>query len=139
MEDSHSLVASNMTNESVNSSYKIPTLLGVGFGQKMRQACAKEDIVVNQSPESPMPNGLPSYTVEIQNMCPTGCSIAQIHLTCGWFSSGVEVDPKLFKRLRYNDCLVNNGNPIKAGGSVSFVYAQTSKYPMAVSSVKCVA
>ncbi|GLJ48879.1 hypothetical protein SUGI_1030810 [Cryptomeria japonica] len=129
---------SNLTNVIMNSNYKNSRLLRMGFGEKMEQACSKEDIVVNQSPESPMPNGVPSYTVEIQNVCTTGCSIAQIQLTCGWFSSAVEIDPKVFKRLSYNDCLVNNGNPIKAGGSISFVYAQTSKYPMAVSSVKCV-
>ncbi|GLJ47717.1 hypothetical protein SUGI_1007740 [Cryptomeria japonica] len=134
MEDS----LSNLTNDSVNSSYKNPRLLGVRIPERIGQGCAKEDIVVNQSPESPMPNGVPSYSVEIQNLCSTGCSIAQVHVTCGWFSSAVEIDPKLFKRLSYNDCLVNNGRPIKAGGSVSFVYAQTYKYPIAVSSVKCV-
>ncbi|GLJ48877.1 hypothetical protein SUGI_1030750 [Cryptomeria japonica] len=138
MTDSHSAGTSSLTNDSVNSSYKNPRLQLMGFGEKIEKACSKEDIVVNQSPESPMPNGVPSYTVEILNVCTTGCSIAQVHLTCGWFSSAVEIDPKLFKRLSYNDCLVNNGNPIKAGGSISFVYAQTSKYPMAVSSVKCV-
>ncbi|GLJ47708.1 hypothetical protein SUGI_1007520 [Cryptomeria japonica] len=86
--------------------------------------------------ESPMPNGVPSYYVEIQNLCSKGCSIAQVHVTRGWFSSAVEIDPKLFKRLSYNDCLVNNGRPIKVRGSISFVYAQTYTYLIAVSSVK---
>ncbi|GLJ48613.1 hypothetical protein SUGI_1025750 [Cryptomeria japonica] len=134
MEDSRS----NLTNDSVNSSYKNSRLLGVDhIPERIGQGCAKEDIVVNQSPESTMPNGIPSYSVQIENLCSTGCSIAQIHLTCGWFSSAVEINPKLFKRLKYNYCLVNNGNPIIAGGSVSFVYAQNFKYPMTVSSVKC--
>ncbi|GLJ48880.1 hypothetical protein SUGI_1030820 [Cryptomeria japonica] len=53
MEDSHSVRAYNMTTESVNSSYKTPRLLGVGFADKMEQACSKEDIVVNQRSESP--------------------------------------------------------------------------------------
>ncbi|XP_057869126.1 TPD1 protein homolog 1-like isoform X2 [Cryptomeria japonica] len=124
MEDSHSVGAPYLTKE--------------GFSEKIGQACSKEDIVVNQGATSPQPNGIPTYTVEILNVCRTGCSIAEIHLTCGWFSSEAAIDPKLFKRLSYNDCLVNNGDPIKAGDSVSFVYAQKSKYPMAVSSVKCV-
>ncbi|GLJ47712.1 hypothetical protein SUGI_1007620 [Cryptomeria japonica] len=47
---------------------------------------------VNQSPESPMRNGVPSYSVEIQNLCSTGCSIAQVHVTCGWFSTAVEIE-----------------------------------------------
>ncbi|XP_057869125.1 TPD1 protein homolog 1-like isoform X1 [Cryptomeria japonica] len=136
MEDSHSVGAPYLTKEGVKSSYKIPNLLG--FSEKIGQACSKEDIVVNQGATSPQPNGIPTYTVEILNVCRTGCSIAEIHLTCGWFSSEAAIDPKLFKRLSYNDCLVNNGDPIKAGDSVSFVYAQKSKYPMAVSSVKCV-
>ncbi|GLJ48866.1 hypothetical protein SUGI_1030570 [Cryptomeria japonica] len=70
---------------------------------------------------------------------PQKCTIAQIHLTCGDFSSSDrEVDPKLFKRLSNNDCLVNNGDPLKAGDTLSFNYAQTKQYPMAVSSVTCV-
>ncbi|GLJ48871.1 hypothetical protein SUGI_1030680 [Cryptomeria japonica] len=111
--------------------------VSAGFGEKMGKACSKEDMIVSQSPQYTMPNGLKAYSVDILNVCTTTCSIAEIHLTCGWFSSGVEIDPKIFKRLRYNDCLVNDGNPIRAGGSVSFVYAQVFQYPMVVSSMKC--
>ena len=109
-----------------------------GFGKIPVPACEK-NIVVNQSPNSPTPNQImPSYTVPVVNLCSTGCSIEQIHLNCGSFASAIWIDPRFFKRLSINDCLVNDGKPIMAGGTVSFVYAQTYKYPMTVSSVKCV-
>ncbi|GLJ48869.1 hypothetical protein SUGI_1030660 [Cryptomeria japonica] len=137
MGDSHSVGAFNLTNDSVNSRYKNPRLLVVGFPDRIGLDCAKEDIVVNQAATSPLPNGIPTYTVYIVNVCRTGCSIAEIHLTCGWFSSARMINPKLFKRLNYNDCLVNDGKPLKPGGSISIQYANTFKYPMEVSYVKC--
>ncbi|GLJ48868.1 hypothetical protein SUGI_1030640 [Cryptomeria japonica] len=89
MEDTYSVGASNLTKESVKSSYKKPRLLGMDKFLRENRA---------------------------------GYSIAEINLTCGWFNSEAAIDPKLFKGLSYNDCLVNNGDPIKAGNSVSFVY-----------------
>ncbi|TQD75230.1 hypothetical protein C1H46_039239 [Malus baccata] len=99
--------------------------------------CSKADIVINQGPTPPLPSGIPTYTVEIMNMCVTGCDISHIHLTCGWFSSARLVNPKIFKRLRYNDCLVNDGEPLANGGTVSFQYANTFSYKLSVSSVTC--
>ncbi|XP_068304930.1 TPD1 protein homolog 1-like [Pyrus communis] len=99
--------------------------------------CSKADIVINQGPTPPLPSGIPTYTVEIMNMCVTGCDISHIHLTCGWFSSARLVNPKIFKRLRYNDCLVNDGKPLANGGTVSFQYANTFSYKLSVSSVTC--
>ncbi|KAJ1419712.1 Heat shock protein 70 family [Sesbania bispinosa] len=40
------------------------------------------------------------------------CSKFDIHLTCDWFSSACLINPKVFKRLCYNDCLVNDGRPL---------------------------
>ncbi|KAK4484997.1 hypothetical protein RD792_007604 [Penstemon davidsonii] len=87
---------------------------------------------------SPLPNGIPTYTVEIENVCVSGsCIISDIHLSCEWFSSARVIDPKIFRRVRYNDCLVNDGQPLNPGESLSFQYANTFKYPLSVSSVAC--
>ncbi|XP_057418239.1 protein TAPETUM DETERMINANT 1-like [Lotus japonicus] len=100
--------------------------------------CDKSDIVINQGPTTPLPSGIPTYTVEIMNMCDSGCDISAIHLNCGWFSSARLINHKVFKRLHYNDCLVNDGRPLINGGIISFQYANTFPYPLSVSSVACV-
>ncbi|KAI4343577.1 hypothetical protein L6164_010911 [Bauhinia variegata] len=99
--------------------------------------CSKSDIVINQGPTAALPSGIPTYTVEIMNMCTSGCDISGIHLSCGWFSSARLINPKVFKRLRFNDCLVNDGRPLVNGGTISFRYANTYLYPLSVSSVVC--
>ncbi|KAK4256875.1 hypothetical protein QN277_006541 [Acacia crassicarpa] len=99
--------------------------------------CSKSDIVIHQGPTAPLPSGIPTYTVEIMNLCVSGCNIAGIHLNCGWFSSARLINPKLFKRIHYNDCLVNDGKALKNGGTISFQYANTYLYPLSVSSVVC--
>ncbi|KAL1068733.1 hypothetical protein V6Z11_D12G217500 [Gossypium hirsutum] len=101
------------------------------------EKCSKADIVINQGPTAPLPSGIPTYTVEILNVCVSGCDISGIHLTCGWFSSARLINPKIFKRLRYNDCLVNDGKPLINGGTLSFQYANTFLYPLSVSRVVC--
>ncbi|XP_074347718.1 protein TAPETUM DETERMINANT 1-like [Apium graveolens] len=99
--------------------------------------CSTSDIVIYQGPTAPLPSGIPTYTVEIMNVCVTGCDIAGIHLSCGWFSSARLINPRIFKRLRYDDCLVNGGKPLPIGRTVSFQYANTFRYPLSVQRVKC--
>ncbi|KAL6996900.1 hypothetical protein U1Q18_007025 [Sarracenia purpurea var. burkii] len=99
--------------------------------------CSKSDIVVTQGSTLPLPNGIPTYTVEIMNVCVTGCDISGIHLSCAWFSSARLINPRIFKRLRYDDCLVNDGKPLVNGRTISFQYANTFRYPLSVSSVIC--
>ncbi|KAE8703503.1 TPD1 protein-like protein 1 [Hibiscus syriacus] len=101
------------------------------------EKCSKADIKINQGSTAPLPSGIPTYTVEILNICATGCNISGIHLTCGWFSSARLVNPTVFKRLSYNDCLVNDGKPLISGGVLEFQYANTFSYPLSVSSVVC--
>ncbi|XP_017226018.1 uncharacterized protein LOC108202145 [Daucus carota subsp. sativus] len=115
-----------------------------GFGgpdgsvNRIGAACSKRSIDVFQGQTAPMPNGIPTYTVEVQNICVSGkCTIANIHLNCGWFSSARLINPSVFRRLTYNDCLVNNGQPLGPGQTITFSYANTYAYPMAVSSVAC--
>ncbi|GMH31494.1 hypothetical protein Nepgr_033337 [Nepenthes gracilis] len=99
--------------------------------------CSESDLVVSQGPTSPLPSGIPTYTVLISNACASGCEISEIHLNCGWFSSARLINPRIFKRLRFNDCLVNGGKPLKNGATISFQYANTFSYPLSVSSMQC--
>ncbi|KAK4351119.1 hypothetical protein RND71_030432 [Anisodus tanguticus] len=92
--------------------------------------CSKSEVVINQGPTAPLPNGIPTYTVEIMNVCVSGCDISGIHLKCGWFSSARLINPRIFKRLRFDDCLVNDGKPLTNGHTISFQYANTFRYPL---------
>ncbi|KAF3326750.1 TPD1 protein [Carex littledalei] len=99
--------------------------------------CSKDDVMVYQGATAPLPNGIPTYTVQILNTCMSGCVVSNIHLSCGWFSSARLINPSVFRRLRYDDCLVNNGGPLSPGQSLSFQYANTYQYQLDVSSVVC--
>ncbi|XP_014498926.1 protein TAPETUM DETERMINANT 1 isoform X2 [Vigna radiata var. radiata] len=128
-------------NKKLHSSHRKLLTSGNGKMEPNRiwgEKCSKSDIVINQGPTAPLPSGIPTYTVEIMNMCVSGCDISGIHLRCGWFSSARLINPKVFKRLRYNDCLVNDGRPLINGATISFQYANTFLYPLSVSSVICV-
>ncbi|XP_059289426.1 TPD1 protein homolog 1-like [Lycium ferocissimum] len=98
-------------------------------------ACSKSSIQVRQGPSGSTPNGIPMYLVEITNTCSRSCS--GIHFSCGEFSSARLVNPKIFRRLRVNDCLVNDGAPLKSGLTLSFQYVTTFEYPLAVTSATC--
>ncbi|KAL6520466.1 hypothetical protein OROHE_017054 [Orobanche hederae] len=112
--------------------YESTNRVGIG-GQ-----CSKDNILVFQGATSPLPNGIPTYTVEIHNVCLLeSCGISNIHMSCGWFSSARLINPMTFRRIGYNDCLVNNGEPLNPGDALSFQYANTFKYQLAVLSVSC--
>lgn len=108
-----------------------------GDGNRIGTGCSKDDIVIYQGQLPPLPSGIPSYTVQITNMCASDCSIADIRLYCGWFSSARLINPRVFRRVRYNDCLVNDGQSLGPGITISFQYANTFRYPLSVSSVAC--
>ncbi|OWM90610.1 protein TAPETUM DETERMINANT 1-like [Punica granatum] len=101
------------------------------------EKCTASDIEINQGPTAPLPDGTPAYLVEILNVCATGWNISNIHVKCGWFSSVRLVNPRVFRRLYYDDCLVNNGEPLAYGAGLSFTYANTYLYPLSVFSVSC--
>ncbi|XP_010943624.1 TPD1 protein homolog 1-like [Elaeis guineensis] len=106
--------------------------------ERVGEECSRDDIMVHQGATTPLPNGIPTYTVEVLNVCSErSCSIGRIHLSCGWFSSARLINPRVFRRLRYNDCLLNDGRPLPAGSSVSFQYANSFRFPLAVSSATC--
>ncbi|XP_022133419.1 TPD1 protein homolog 1-like [Momordica charantia] len=99
--------------------------------------CSEGDIEVFQGQTAPLPDGIPAYTVEILNACASGCSISNIHLKCGWFSSARLVNPRVFRRLQYDDCLINDGDPLPPAQTLSFQYANTFPYPLSLASATC--
>ncbi|KAL0905360.1 hypothetical protein M5K25_023773 [Dendrobium thyrsiflorum] len=101
--------------------------------------CTKDDILLHQQATEPMPNGIPTYTVNVLSTCPerSGCSMAMIHLSCGWFSSARQINPTVLRRLGFNDCLLNNGRPLPSGFSLSFQYANTYPYSFSISAAEC--
>ncbi|CAN6899426.1 unnamed protein product [Brassica oleracea var. botrytis] len=75
------------------------TFSGIDDGNnRIGQDCSKDNIVV-----------------EIFNACVSDCRIAEIHVSCGWFSSVRMVNPRVFRRISYGDCLVNDGQPLAPG------------------------
>ncbi|XP_020202209.1 TPD1 protein homolog 1 [Cajanus cajan] len=97
-------------------------------------SCTSKDISISQSKSST--SGIPQFIVQIVNTCVSGCAPFDIHLHCGWFASARIVNPRLFKRLSYDDCLVNRGNPLASTQIIRFTYSNSFMYPLAFKSAK---
>ncbi|KAJ1395283.1 hypothetical protein SESBI_33435 [Sesbania bispinosa] len=97
-------------------------------------SCTNRDISISQSKEST--TGIPQYVVEIVNTCVSECAPYAIHLHCGWFASARIINPRLFKRLSYDDCLVNGGKPLASTQIIRFIYSNSFPYPLAFKSAK---
>ena len=94
--------------------------------------CSKADISITQG-KSGDSNGIPAFSVQIVNLCVnSNCQLRNIHIACEAFASARPLDSRVFQRVKYNDCLVMGGAPLRAGGSVAFEYANSSEYPMHV-------
>lgn len=95
-------------------------------------SCTKADISITQG-KSGNSNGIPAFSVQITNLCVNhNCQLKNIHVACAAFASARPLDSRVFQRIKYNDCLVMGGAPLRAGGSVAFEYANSSEYPMHV-------
>ncbi|KAG8048633.1 hypothetical protein GUJ93_ZPchr0009g1707 [Zizania palustris] len=113
---------------------------------RVEDGCAgADDIAIDQAHASPLPSGVPAYTVDIINRCicsggGTGeeCAIANIHVRCGWFSSVNMVDPLVFRRVGRDNCLVNDGKPLNAGETISFEYSNSFPYQLTAVDATCV-
>ncbi|KAM0847400.1 hypothetical protein ACQ4PT_055033 [Festuca glaucescens] len=110
---------------------------------RVDDGCAgADDIAIYQGRATTLPSGVPAYTVDVMNRCSAGdggdCAIAGIHVRCGWFSSVTLVDPRKFRRLARDDCLINDGQPLLAGETLSFEYANSFPYPLSVALATCV-
>ncbi|XP_015883180.3 protein TAPETUM DETERMINANT 1-like [Ziziphus jujuba] len=98
-------------------------------------SCTSRDISISQSRDSST-SGIPRYIVQIANTCVCGCAPSNIHLHCGWFASARMVNRMTFKRLSYDDCLVNEGKPLKTSEIISFTYSNSFMYPLTFKSAK---
>ncbi|KAL5729268.1 hypothetical protein ACHQM5_002242 [Ranunculus cassubicifolius] len=96
--------------------------------------CTNRDISISQSKDSS--SGIPQYIVFIVNTCVSGCAPSNIHLRCGWFASARMVNPKTFKRLNYDDCLLNQGKTLKTTQVIRFTYSNSFMYPLPFKSAK---
>ncbi|QCD77479.1 hypothetical protein DEO72_LG1g1104 [Vigna unguiculata] len=97
-------------------------------------SCTSKDISISQSTSST--SGIPQFIVQIVNTCVSGCAPRDIHLHCGWFASARIVNPRLFKRISYDDCLVNGGNPLTPSQIIRISYSNSFMYPLAFKSAK---
>ncbi|KAL4560193.1 hypothetical protein LXL04_032342 [Taraxacum kok-saghyz] len=95
-------------------------------------SCTARDLSISQSKGST--TGIPQYIVQIVNTCVSSsqCAPSNIHLHCGWFASARIVNPRFFKRLSYDDCLVNGGQMLKTGQMISFSYSNSFMYPISL-------
>ncbi|XP_030539871.2 TPD1 protein homolog 1-like [Rhodamnia argentea] len=92
--------------------------------------CTNRDISISQSRDSSS-SGIPQFIVQIVNTCAAPrCSPSGIHLHCGWFASARVVNPRRFKRLSYDDCLVNGGEALNPSQIVRFTYSNSFMYPL---------
>ncbi|KDP27916.1 hypothetical protein JCGZ_18996 [Jatropha curcas] len=94
--------------------------------------CTNRDISISQSRDSTA--GIPQYIVQIVNTCISGCAPSDIHLHCGWFASARMINPTTFKRLSFDDCLVNGGKPLKNSQIIRFTYSNSFMYTLAFKS-----
>jgi hypothetical protein len=97
-------------------------------------SCSNRDISVFQGYEG-LVDGIPQYSVQISNNCPS-CDPWDIHVFCGWFASARLVNSNRFKRIWYDDCLVNGGRALRYGEVLTFAYANTRMYPIRLKSAR---
>ncbi|XP_010027103.1 TPD1 protein homolog 1 [Eucalyptus grandis] len=103
----------------------------MAFPHGSSSPCTSRDISISQSRDSSS-SGIPQFIVQIVNTCTMPrCSPSGIHLHCGWFASARVVNPRSFKRLSYDDCLVNGGEALKSSQVVRFTYSNSFMYPLA--------
>ena len=98
------------------------------------EECTDSDIGISQSRE--ISSGVPQFTVQIYATCMDGCEPSHLHLNCGWFASMVVVNPGIFQRVAFNDCLVNAGRPIQQGHILRFTYQNSFMYKLSFKSAK---
>ncbi|XP_022138822.1 protein TAPETUM DETERMINANT 1-like [Momordica charantia] len=100
----------------------------------MHGRCSNRDISISQSKDSTA--GIPQYIVQIANTCLSECAPSEIRLHCGWFASAKIVNPRIFKRMFYDDCLVNGGKPLNISETIRFTYSNSFMYPLRFKSAK---
>jgi hypothetical protein len=92
------------------------------------RVCTNKDISIFQGQDGS--SGIPQYIVQIVNTCLSNCAPSDIHVYCGWFASALLVNPNIFSRVAFDDCLVNGGRPLRPGDIIRFEYANSFMYPI---------
>ncbi|KAJ7561881.1 hypothetical protein O6H91_03G045600 [Diphasiastrum complanatum] len=120
----------SISNRSLNRINDSVSHVGAGFRSRrlLANTCTYKDISISQSREGF--SGIPQYIVQIVNTCMSDCAPSDIHIYCGWFASAPLVNPNIFRRVGYNDCLVNGGKPLRHGDIVRFEYSNSFMYPL---------
>ncbi|CAJ2654040.1 unnamed protein product [Trifolium pratense] len=128
-------------HEDINSNGSLTLLVKAEHGHSTpakflwHGSCTNKDISISQSRETL--TGIPQYVVQIVNTCVSSeCAPYNIHLHCGWFASARIINPKLFKRLSFDDCLVNGGKPLTSSQIIRFTYFNSFVYPLSFKSAK---
>ncbi|KAH7428410.1 hypothetical protein KP509_09G000400 [Ceratopteris richardii] len=104
--------------------------------RRLSNGCTERDLSISQSREMGE-SGVPQYIVQIYDTCTDdGCAPSDVHLNCGWFASRLLVSPDVFRRLAYNDCLVNGGLPLLQGKIIRFTYQNSFMYPLSFKSAQ---
>ncbi|KAB5551757.1 hypothetical protein DKX38_009068 [Salix brachista] len=104
------------------------------LGEIAETQCSTGVIRIEQGQEGTFPGGTPLFKVEIVNECPTGCTI---HLSCASFRSEKVINPKVFRRIAPDDCLLNDGQPLPSGEIITFEYAAATQFPFTVKNIVC--
>ncbi|KAG9456601.1 hypothetical protein H6P81_001109 [Aristolochia fimbriata] len=97
--------------------------------------CGMGNVQIYQVPNGFGQGHIPEYVVQIVNAYDS--PVHNVHVACGEFASARLVNPRVFKRLQPNDCLVNEGKPLEANTLLAFFYTNSRPYDLAVSSVEC--
>ncbi|KAI5077232.1 hypothetical protein GOP47_0007056 [Adiantum capillus-veneris] len=123
---------------SYTSTFSVPLAAHAPHQSPRRRlnGCTDRDISISQSRDM-LAGGVPQYVVQIYNTCMVGgCAPSAVHVKCGWFASKVVVNPGIFRRLAYDDCLVNAGRPILRGQILRFTYQNSFMYPLSFKSAQ---
>ena len=100
---------------------------------KYNHECTSRDISISQSRDEVNSAGIPRFVVQIVNTCMTGC-VREVHVSCGWFASAGTINPRVFRRVAFNDCVVNAGGVLPAEAILRFTYSNSFMYPLSLKS-----
>ncbi|KAH7302306.1 hypothetical protein KP509_23G066100 [Ceratopteris richardii] len=121
------------------ATHNLTTEMDRTLSEDDRECRFGEDMLLIQGRIGEFPDGVPTFSVVIYNVCLNPrCTAHHVHVSCGEFASTTLISPHVFRRLAPGDCLVKDGLGISAGESVFFTYANAAPYDLSVSSVKYV-
>ncbi|OMO78139.1 hypothetical protein CCACVL1_14635 [Corchorus capsularis] len=96
------------------------SLAAQGYGQ-----CSTSQISVSQSQTGATVGNKPEFQVTITNGCT--CSQSDVKLGCNGFQT-VESIPSSVLSVSGGECLVNDGQPLGPGVTISFKYAWDNSF-----------